>query len=109
MEKGTVEVTTIELPMCVPRVSKSIKLHNNDLTSFLDFDALAQLTSLSVDLYAVMEEFLKCSSVKNTIIRWTRKVNGVFVLGGGGGRGFRLDEIREAKRTGSVGRSLSSN
>ena len=86
-----------------------MKLHNNDLTSFLDFDALAQLAGLSVDLYAIMEKLLKCSTVKNTIIRWTRKVNGVFVLGGGGSRGFRLNEIREEKRTGSVGRSLSVN
>ena len=53
-----------------------------------DLDVLAELSSFTLDLDTVMEEFLKVSSVEDAVRSRLREVNGEFVLCGstlGGG------------------------
>lgn len=66
------------------------------LTITNDLDALAELSSLALDLDTVVEEFLEISTVENTVGSGLRVVDDKFVLGGStfGGRGFRLEGKR---------------
>lgn len=56
-----------------------------------DFDGFAELASLALDLYAVVEELLEISTIEDTVASGLRVVDDKLVLGGDfGGGGFGL-------------------
>ena len=65
-------------------------------TIAVNFDIVTKLTSLGLDLDAIVQEFLKRSTVEETIARRARVVNDKLVLRSRnfGGSGFGLHILR---------------
>lgn len=91
LEKGTFEVTVIlVLPSQAFSKTDEYFATNRDLTIADDLDVFAELTSLAIDLDAVVEEFFEVGTVEDTVGSGLRVVDDKLVLGRGGlgGGGF---------------------
>ena len=67
----------------------------------MNLHALAELTSLAIDLDTVVQELLEGRAVKDTVARRTRVVDDELVLSSSrfSGSGFGLEEQEETKYT----------